>query len=261
MKRRSATPGAARSLNRGGLAEFLGAKLQCSSARVRTGEFSDPAVDDHGDAVDGHGGLRDIRGEDQLLGVGGGEGPLLQLWAEVSVESMDLDAVPSTKSLASRGCGVDVEDAREEGQNMPVAASLDQVLKTPEDLPIQRPRAVGAVVEVDGVLTTFDVHDLRVEEVGDGIGVHGGGHGDDAQRRQRGLLEVADPCEGVVRVEVTFVKLIKDDDIHGIETPRVSKRADEEALRHKCESCVSTSRAVKSNLVAHSSPHGFTESP
>jgi hypothetical protein len=72
-------------------------------------------------------------------------------------------------------------------------------------------------------------------------------------------LEVPDARECVVRIEVTFVKLIEDDDIHRIETPRIPKRADKEPLGHKREPRVSTSRAVESNLVAHSPSDGLTE--
>ena len=97
------------------------------------------------------------------------------------------------------------------------------------------------------------------EEVGDGAGVEGGGHDDDAEVGAFGLLETADEGEREVGFEVAFVEFVEDHDADAFEFGIGHHAAGENAFGEEAEARFRAGDLFEADLVADSFADAFGE--
>ena len=256
--------GAAGALIGAGLGDFFNEQGVDAAMRIVTGNARESAVDDEAHAVDGDGGLGDIRGDDDLGLVVAGDGGVLIARGKFAVERQQ-DVAAGLGGVADGFDGLaDLESAGHEDQHV-AGVALPGV--TREDLggEFPRRRRIGAlptrkVFNMDGIGASLGGEDgARPQVVFQRARIERRGHHNDEQVGAKLLLNVERAGERDVAVEVALMEFIKDERLHTAQPGVLNELAQQDAFGLELDARGVAGDILKAHLVADFAAKGHAK--
>jgi hypothetical protein len=215
------------------------------------GDAREARVHDRSDALDGHAGLGDVGGEDDLAPGPARDGAVLLVGPEVAVQRRQEQAAGPRDLLARLLRVADLGGAGQEDQHVPVGrARRGQLADGRGDLIAQAP-LVGLleVLDGDGKAAALAAHDGRAQELRQRRCVERGGHDHELevaslpqQPQQQGQREVA--------LQVALVELVEHHRAHAPEVRIPQQPAREDALGDVAQPGPGRGDLVEADLIA-----------
>jgi hypothetical protein len=247
----SGAAGAAGALVGGGLTDAANLEGREAGPGGVSGDAGEAAVDDRADVLDGDGAFGDVGGEDYLAALRGGDGAVLLLGRLVAVERKERPAVTAGKGVAGGLRAADLVGSGEEDED--VTGRIAKTVKGAGDLLLDGRGGVRRVLDLEREVAAFGAENASAaEKAGDGRGVEGRGHDDEAEIGARGLLEAAEEGEGEVAFEVALVELVEDDGAGAVESRVGEEAAGEDALGEKAKAGTRAGDVLEADLIADS---------
>ena len=258
--------GAARAagpLVRTGAADLLDGQRLDAAFGIITGDARQAGVHDMTDAVNGHAGLGDVGGDDDLARVAGLKGAVLVVRRQVAMQREE--QAPFGEPRATQGVDgrVDLAHAWHEHEDISRIAIADDALDG-----LGRPLRRGPLITVfrpvdrDGERASFGNEDrgrafwILREITRDRLRFERRGHHHNFQVWTRRLLEALHQCECDVAEQVSLVKLVEHHDAYVAQFMVVLQPAQEDALRDEAEARGFRQMLLEPHLVTH-----FTAEP
>ncbi len=248
---RPQAPGAPRSLVGRGPAHSLHLQPRQPRPWRMAGHARQAAVDDGGDALDGHRALGDVGGKDDLALAGGLDGAVLLLGREVAVQGKHQQAGAGGDAFAGSRGAADLGCARQEDQHVPIQPVANQRLQGSCHLLLQRRRRSRGVSDRNGELAAFGAqHRAAAQKRRHRPGVHRGRHHHQPQVGPRGLLEPPQQRQREIALQVALVKLVEHHRGHPVEPGVRKQAARQHALGHEPQPRSRPGHLLKTHLVA-----------
>ncbi len=221
--------------------------------RVIMDRPSQSAVDDHGDPVDRHRGLSDVRAQDDLAALAGTQGAVLVLRRQRPVQGQDKGARSIGDRFQLLGQSANFSQPGQEDQDVSGASrALEQVLHNGcDDLGAGWPRS-GVVFDRNRMSTAFGGDDrAATQEPRDRLGVERRRHDDHDQIGPDLAPDLVDEGQGEVGVQIALVKLVKNDGADRFQKRITQKLPGENALRKESQPRCRAEPLFEADLVAN----------
>ncbi len=257
---RARPPGAAGPLCRRGLADPReGQRGQAGPGRVRR-HSRQTGIDHAGDAVDRHGRLGHVRGQDDLAPLARAHGARLVLERHLAVQRQHREG-RDARQLGERGLRPpDLARAREEHQQVTVLVVAEKSADRARDLRRQRPIVGrGQVLDRDVEHPALAADDVAADEIGDRVGVERRGHRHHGQVRAVGLAQPAQPGEGEIGGDVALVQLVEHDHADAGQARRRQHAPDEQPFGHEPQPRLGPGRFVEADRIADGLADAFAQ--